>query len=214
MKRLAYLVALLPIVATANEATFTGGFLGGEINANKQDFSIPYSELGYTRDGNLKAKSSSKTGLALLGGYGFDLGNNFIGTLEGKISITGTKVQAEGDCTYYSYCSNEGTVSREYLNISMGYLQGYNIADTVMPYAKVSLNSAILDVTDLPYNTSSVAKQSDVTGVYGFGYGFGAKLSLTPDLELGAEWLKTSMRGSNSLKVRNKTTGMNLNYKF
>jgi opacity protein-like surface antigen len=212
MKKLLCLAALLPTVTLAGEAPFTGGFLGGEINFNKQDFSIPYDELGYGYyfDGKYTAKSSNTTGFAVLGGYGFDYGNDFIGIIEGKLSVTGTKVKGERLC----YRCENGKIAREYLNVSTGYLQGYRITDRVLPYVKVSLNTAVLDVKDLPYNSSRVSKEDDITGVYGFGYGFGAKVALNSDLELGAEWLKTDMRGSNHLKVKNKTVGVNLVYKF
>lgn len=205
MKKLALLSLLMANVAFAGEAPFIGGFLGAELNSVKSKFSMPNDELGfYYREGNLTAKSSNSTGFALVGGYGFDLDSDFIIQMEGKLRINNAKTKNE----------EYGKITREYTSLGLGAIVGYRIADRVMSYIKGSFESAVLDVSDLPYNSYRVSKESDATAAIGFGYGAGVKVAISNDFELGAEWLKTDLRGQDHLKVKNTIIGFNGVYKF
>lgn len=204
MKKIA--IAALFSLGLANMASasdnFTGWFVGGEINSTKQEFSIPYSELGYHQiQGNLTATSSRQLGIAILGGYGFDFAGDFVGQIEGKIRSGGTKTKAYGE-----------TVSKEDFSMSVAYLQGYRISPQMLPYIKVGVSGSSFTMNnDITANSNYKFEDS---GAVGIGYGLGFKYAITPDVELGVEYYKANLKAKNNIKFKSDTVAVNAVYRF
>lgn len=207
MKRLALLSVLsffsVNALAENNPSAFSGFYFGGELASTKQEFSVPYSELRASNlSGNFKADGSRGTRFGVVTGYGFDYGANFVGLAEAKLSFSNVKTKNE-----------LGDVSKEKIATSLAYLQGYRIADKLLPYVKVSFDVSTFDVNNdaiYPRNGVEVANE----GAFGFGFGAGVRYAITPDFNLGAEYHKVTLKGKNDIKIKTDTVSLIGTYRF
>lgn len=207
MKRLALLSTLslfsVNTLAENNASAFSGFYFGGELASTKQEFSVPYSELQVSRlNGNFKANGSRGTRFGVVTGYGFDYGANFVGLAEAKLSFSNVKTK-----------NALGDVTKEKVATSLAYLQGYRIADKLLPYVKVSFDVSTFDVNNdaiYPKNNVEVANE----GAFGFGFGAGIRYAITPDFNLGAEYHNVALKGKNNIKIKTDTISLIGTYRF
>ena len=207
MKRYAILSILglfsVNALAETEARAFSGFYFGGEISSTKQEFSIPYSELRVSNlSGNFTANGSRAARLGIVTGYGFDYGADFVGLAEAKIAISNAKTKNE-----------LGEVTKEKFATSLAYLQGYRIANKLLPYVKVSFDASSFDVNNdaiYPKNGVEVAN----AGAWGIGFGAGLRYSVTPDFNLGVEYHKVTLKGQNDIKIKTNNLGLIGTYRF
>lgn len=207
MKRLMLLSVLslfsVNALAENNANAFSGFYLGGEISSAKQTFSVPYSELRVSNlPGDFEANGSRGARLGVVTGYGFDYGANFVGLAEAKLAVSTVKTKNE-----------LGNVTKERVATSLAYLQGYRIANVLLPYVKVSLDVSTFDVNNdaiQPKNGVEVANE----GAFGFGFGGGVRYAVTPDFNLGVEYHKVTLKGKNEIKIKTNAVSLIGTYRF
>lgn len=150
------------------------------------------------------------TGVGALVDYGFDYGNNFVGLVEGKVKFNSSKLVDRKDE------DSQTTVSEKW-RASVSYLQGYRVLPDLLPYVKVGYVAAKFDAKDVESSTTeSGSYRSEVnkaeTGS-GFGFGAGVKYAVSSNFEVGAEYLRTSIKFDGE-KVKGNTFGANATYRF
>lgn len=185
MKKLLATTLLLavPFAASAT-GNFTGWHVGGELNTVK-----------YTMHGEMQGHSSQGAGIAVLGGYGFDFGHNFIGIVEAKVKAGNAKITDE---------NNE--VLKEKYQVSVAYLQGYRINDNILPYIKVGASASYLDHSNDGYENN---------GIRGFDYGAGVKYAVNENISVGVDFTRHNLHGQdNEIKFRGNQFGFNVTYHF
>lgn len=197
---LATLIATSALSAQAN-SPFTGWYVGGEIVSSKHTFKI-YSDETTGKNG---------TGFAILGGYGFEFGENFVGLAEAKLKFGGSKSTAKYETrSYFGYHSEDKTATEENYQLSLAYLQGYRI-DNFLPYIKISANTASYDIN------STFADNGGIEGETAFGAGIGAgiKYAINDNLTAGIEYHHIFFRDLNGdIKLPTSNIGLNISYGF
>ncbi|MFU2059209.1 outer membrane protein [Avibacterium volantium] len=201
-----YLVAtLLSSTALFAQAEgFSGFYVGGEVDFNKQSFSIPWEELDYNYyDGNYTGSSSRSVGAGVVGGYMFDYGNNFVGIVEGKISFPNNKTEDD--------LGNE--IAKENFRVGVHYLQGYQL-DRFLPYVKIGVEAGSFTMNeDNPeFRNSNVYFENH--GAVGFSYGFGVKTKITDNFVAGLDYSRVTLKAKNSIEFKSNTIGVNFSYLF
>lgn len=188
--------------AEENKLPFTEGYLGIELNSTKQKFSVPLAELGWNSNETSEAQSSRKAILGLMGGYGIDFGNDFVGLVEAKLRFNNAKTKS-----YDTY------VTKSYFESEFAYLQGFRINNVALPYVKLGANALLFKLNDDQINRSRVQQQRDGIAV-GLSYGAGVRFNLSQGLNLGIEYSKANLRDSNKMRFKNDNLGLNLTYHF
>ncbi|OOF81264.1 hypothetical protein BKG92_09330 [Rodentibacter ratti] len=184
MKKLIITTLLvLPVAASAVD-NFTGWHIGGELSTAK-----------YSMTGTTKGSGSQGVGLAIIGGYGFDFGQNFVGIIEGRFKISNAKITDEDDETF-----------KEKYQASIAYLQGYRITENIMPYIKVGGSVSQIDYSSDKY---------EGVGVRGIDYGLGVKFAIDKNLAMGVDFTRHNLGGEdNSVKFKGNRFALNLSYQF
>ncbi|MCQ9120534.1 hypothetical protein BKG95_00100 [Rodentibacter pneumotropicus] len=174
---------VLPVAASAVD-NFSGWHIGGELSTVK-----------YSMTGEVKGSGSQGTGLAIIGGYGFDFSQNFVGIIEGKFKLSNAKITDEDDETL-----------KEKYQASIAYLQGYRITENIMPYIKVGASVSQIDYSSDKY---------EGVGVRGIDYGLGVKYAIDKNLALGVNFTRHNLAGGDdSVKFKGNRFGLNLSYRF
>ncbi len=169
-KQLALLIlsSLIPAAAMAAD-NFTGVGVGAEVETTKYKVNDVKGEQ--TGAGNLKAD------------YGFNMGGNFVGSVETKAKINKTD----------AFETSVGNLEQKD-KYSVGYAQGYRVTDDLMPYAKAEyINSKFSGVG------------FDDRG-QGFGVGVGAKYNVAQNVEVGAEYVHSRLKVKDASNNNNKET--------
>ncbi|WP_080737522.1 outer membrane protein [Gallibacterium anatis] len=190
---------MTPILSQATN--FEGGYLGGELGFNKQSFSIPAEEIGYFSNGNYTGSSSRSVGISVIGGYAFDYGNNFIGMVEGKLSIPNNKVKDDAG----------EEIAKENFRVGLHYLQGYQI-DNILPYVKVGVEAGNFDMNESNSNFNRVTFEN--SGAFGFSYGLGMKVKLADNLIAGLDYSRVTLKAKNEIEFKSNSLGLNVSYLF
>ncbi|OZN24460.1 hypothetical protein CFY87_08280 [Actinobacillus seminis] len=200
MKRLLTYLSLSALFSTsaiaAEKSAFTGFYFGGELSSVKQEFSVPYSELGYVQEGKFIANGSRGTRFGVVTGYGFDMGGNFVGLGEAGISVSNVKTK----------------VTKEQFATSLAYLQGYRIANKVLPYVKVSVNASSFDINNeaIPSHYAVIEN----SGAFGFGIGGGIRANLSDNFDVGIEYNQYTLKGKDDIKIKTKSVALTAVYHF
>lgn len=171
MKKLTVLATILlstSALAAPVGQTFTGVGVGVDLTTVKY------------KSGDLKGKQA--TGANLVVDYGFDQGNELVGLVEGKAKLGSTKIFND---------------TKQKSQFSLGYKQGYRIAD-VMPYAKINYN---------------VSKVGDIGSFKGFGYGAGVKYAVSSNIEVGAEYTRENLKRKGD-KLKGNAFAGSVGYRF
>ncbi|WP_185711672.1 outer membrane protein [Conchiformibius steedae] len=168
MKKVTALVLGALMSASVLAAPTGKSFTGGSVGV----------EVGTTK---YKIKNSSTSGkstkdFTLTGGYAFEYGDSqLIGEVGAKAKLPSSKAFTYGQT---------GEV-KEQQRLSVGYSQGYRVTNDLMPYAKVDyIHSRFKD------NLSSSKVSAN-----GMGVGVGAKYQVAPNVEVGAEYMHSRLRG-------------------
>lgn len=157
------------IAAPAGQ-TFVGPSIGLQLNSEK----FKNSDVG----GDAKRSTS----VELIGDYGFDFGNNFVGLAQAGIQLGKSSKIAE----YY------GSNLKRTRNFSIGYAQGYRVLPNLLPYVKLNYDYG---KAKWSYGDSGTVK--------GFGYGVGAKYALSQNVELGVEYTRQHSKDSDNTAKSN-----------
>lgn len=174
---------VLPVAASAVN-NFTGWHIGGELSTAK-----------YSMNGEVKGSGSQGAGLAIIGGYGFDFSQNFVGVIEGKFKISNAKITDKDNETF-----------KEKYQASIAYLQGYRISENIMPYIKVGGSVSQIDYSSDRYEGA---------GVRGIDYGFGVKYAVDKNLAVGIDFTRHNLAGDDdSVKFKGNRFALNLSYQF
>lgn len=202
MKKITFALLALGSISTASaNGVFEGWSFGAELNTTKHAFSVSNAAISAGQTGKFTAKGSHKTGVAVVGGYGFALGqSDFVGQVEGKIRTAESHTRAQN-----------ARISKEKWGASVAYAQGYRLSN-VMPYVKVSLNSSAFSTNqDALCGTRCTIGNHAARGI---GVGGGVKYAVNPQVELGADYHRTYLKGRNSIKIKTETVGVNAAYRF
>lgn len=202
MKKTIFALLALGAVGSASaNTTFTGWFVGAEVNTTKHKFSVPKSSVYAGNSGEYSAKGSHKAGVAVVGGYSFQYGNSdFVGQVEGKIRTGGSKSKLDGQA-----------VSKEKYGASITYVQGYRL-NNVMPYLKVSANNSAFTTNDDVLCATNC--RIDNQAARGIGYGAGVKYAIDQNVEVGAEYHRANLKGRQGIKLKTETISANAAYRF
>lgn len=175
-KQLAVLIlsSLIPTAAMADN--FTGASVGMDVETTK--YKVKDSDL-----------SGKNTGSAILkGDYGFDMGNNLVGTVEARAKLNSSKAFDDTDI-------------KQRDKYSVGYQQGYRVTKDLMPYAKVE------------YINSKFKEDGNSTRFNGYGVGVGAKYAVTDNVEVGTEYVYSQLKKDDT-KLRGNTVSAGVAYRF
>jgi hypothetical protein len=126
----------------------------------------------------------------LKGDVGFDMGNNLVGAVEAKANLNKSD----------AFDTNGVKISQKD-KYSIGYQQGYRVTKDLMPYAKAEY----------------INSKFDDARANGYGVGMGAKYAVTDNVELGAEYVHSRLKGNGSasdLKLRGNTVSAGVAYRF
>ncbi|MCW9717499.1 outer membrane protein [Avibacterium sp. 21-599] len=206
MKNLLKVTLLTSALASAASLSyakdFSGFYIGGALDLNKQSFSVPVQELGYHYDdGNYTGSSSRSVGVGIVGGYMFDYGNNFVGIIEGKISLPNNKTEDD--------LGNE--IAKENFRVGVHYLQGYQL-DRFLPYVKIGVEAGSFTMNEDNPAFRNVYVEDH--GAVGFSYGFGVKTKITDNLVAGLDYSRVTLEAKNSIEFKSNTIGLNISYLF
>lgn len=123
------------------------------------------------------------SGANLIVDYGIDYGDDFVGIVEAKTKLGSSKI------------FNDTKQKSQY---SLGYEQGYRVLPDLLPYIKAN------------YNFSKV---SEVGTFKGLGYGAGVKYAVSNDIEIGAEYLRSNLKYSDT-KLKGNAFSASAAYRF
>ncbi|WP_109428535.1 porin family protein [Aggregatibacter kilianii] len=153
--------------------------------------------------GTTKYKDAKRiSNVDLIGDYGIDYGNNLVGVIEGKLKLNNSTLHNENGINYHHKLT-------EKTRLGVSYLQGYRVTPNVLPYAKLGLQTTKFK-REVRHG-SRYATHSDTQN--GIGFGAGVKASLTPNFELGVEYLRTHDKFDGE-KLRGNTFSTNATYRF
>ena len=186
MKKHIFLAAILAATSSfslAEGTNFTGFGAGAEIGTTK------YSDL------HSDAESKRMTDINLVGSYGFVFPNTeLVGQVEAKYKVGSSKVY-----------DDEGGVMKVKRSWSAGYLQGYRVTPTIMPYVKLAY-------------VSNKYQDEVVSKAHGVGYGVGAKFVVAPNVEVGAEFVQARLKdndpGEDKTKFKSNSFNLGVAYRF
>lgn len=165
------------------ERKFSGWLVGAETNVSKYDLKH-YKNID----------SKSGVGLNVVGAYGFEFGDsNLIGQIQERIGFGSASIKGGAE------------ELKERFSSSLSYMQGYRIADVLMPYAKISFDLTYFDTNEVVISSGSA---------YGVGFGGGVKFAVSENLELGVEYNRMNLRGEDDLKFKGDHVALNLGYRF
>ena len=171
---------------------FEGWFVGGEVN------SVRFNKLKVDSRDMKVTNVSRGTGLNVIGSFGFSFGNSdFVGNIQERIGF--------GNASLEGYGERFAERFKEEFSSSLSYMQGYRIANVLMPYAKVSY--------DITYFNTDERNISSGTA-YGVGIGGGLKFSISDNLEMGMEYSRMHLRGKDEIKLKGDNVALNLGYRF
>lgn len=184
--------------------TFSGGYLGSEISHNKQSFSVPLNEIGYSNtsgENTYTGKGTNSIGLSIIGGYMFNYGNHFVGAIEGKLSIPNNETKD----------NKEYKIAKEHFRTEINYLQGYQI-NSFLPYVKLGIASGYFSMNE--DNPAFKYIDFENNSAIGFNYGLGSKIKLNNNFVVGVDYNKVILRAANSIKFKSTSIGVNIVYFF
>jgi opacity protein-like surface antigen len=173
-------VSATTLAAPAGQ-TFVGPSIGLQVNSEK------YS-VGDT-DADFKHFSSFN----LIGDYGFDFGNDFVGLVQGSVQLGKSNKVASDD---------SGTLKRKN-NFMIGYAQGYRILPSLLPYIKLDYN----------FGKTKWSDTGDNFKVKGFGYGLGTKFAISQNVELGVEYMRHHLKADGD-SFKSNTFSFLVSYRF
>ncbi|MBN6066296.1 porin family protein [Aggregatibacter actinomycetemcomitans] len=153
--------------------------------------------------GTTKYKDAKRTSnVDLIADYGIDYGNNFVGIIEGKLKLNKSTLHDNSGPGYHYKLTEKA-------RLGVSYLQGYRVTPNILPYAKVGLQTTKFksEWRDGGYSST----HSDTKN--GIGFGAGVKAALTPNFELGVEYLRTHDKFEGA-KIRGNTFSTNATYRF
>ena len=187
MKKLT-LLALSAAVLVSTSAVASSDFTGFGIGVG----------VGTTKYKNAKRISN----VDLIADYGIDYGNDFVGIIEGKLKLNKSTLH-DNNASGYRGKLNEKA------RLGVSYLQGYRVTPSILPYAKVGVQTAKFESEVRTRNYS--ATHSDTKN--GIGFGAGVKVNLVPDFELSLEYLRTHNKFDGQ-KLRGNVYSTNATYRF
>lgn len=179
------------VLAAPTGKSFTGASVGVEIGTTK-----------YKIKGSDTSGKNTKD-LTLTGGYAFEYGDSqLVGEVGGKAKVPASKAFT------YEKEGKEGKV-KEQQRLSVGYSQGYRVTDDLMPYAKV----------DYIHSRFKDNLGGDKVSANGVGVGVGAKYQVAPNVEVGAEYMHSRLRGEKDSdgyrpKLQGNSFSTGVSYRF
>ncbi|MCQ9123670.1 porin family protein [Rodentibacter caecimuris] len=185
------------------EGNFTGFSVGTELSSTKHTFEIP----GF----GVSANSSNKASIGVFGQYGFDFAGDFVGIGEIKLRTGGSKASSKTcyETTRYGAACFGTPISKETFNIGIAYLQGYRVADSILPYIKIGGEISSFDLG------KKVSQYTEGSSLFGVAYGAGIKYALTENVEAGVEYTQTRLRNVESdIKAKVNKIALNVAYRF
>ncbi|MGR6982136.1 porin family protein [Testudinibacter sp. P27/CKL/0425] len=192
---LATLIAVGVVASSAVQAvpagqTFVGPSVGLNLATNKG-----------TSSGGTEVSFKRFTSLNLIGDYGFDYGNDFVGLPYASIKLFGDKL-GQSDTLNISNSSRNKIEQRDHY--TLGYAQGYRITPNLLGFGKLNYNYSEIKFENL---------NNDKRNFKGFGYGAGVRYALDSDIELGVEYIRSNLKhGDDKLKLN--TFDFSASYRF
>ncbi|MDK4528611.1 porin family protein [Kingella kingae] len=152
-------------------------------------------DTGVTNYTNVEgSKNSNATNL--VGSYGFEFPDTpLVGQAELKYKLGSSKID------------DAGTKSKHLWNAN--YVQGFRVTNDLMPYAKVGYATGKFTGTDEDGAFSVRAR--------GIIYGVGAKYAVAPNVEVGAEYVRSNLKVrdcDSDCKVKSNNVNVGVGYRF
>lgn len=206
MKKSFVILALASMVSSPVFAENFKGFAVG-IDAEARKYRLD------TEDEKLK-KSATVPHLSVSYGTGQD---RLVGIAEAKIAATKNKVMEEADLLLVDEEGEAFPVSgkvEQKNELALGYLVGYKVTEQFVPYGQVDYRVAQVKYQD----TSTEMPEANRTlkdNMKGFGFGLGAKYAITPNVEIGAEYLHSRLKTQKEKdKVNSHNVSLGAAYRF
>lgn len=164
--------------------------------AHAAPFSGPIvgAQVDFTRYRDAGTAEKTATSPNLLVGYGFDYGNRFIGEVNAEVQL--------GKSSKAAIDEYDGAEMKRKSHTALAYQHGYLINPNLLGYGKVRYS----------YGKMEWDNEGDFT-VKGPGIGLGAKYALTPNVEVGAEYVFDRISDGDH-RVNTHNVGINLGYRF
>ena len=175
---LALSAAIVSTTAIASDVNFTDLGIGVGVGTTKYE--------GAKRIANIDA----------IVDYGLQLDENVVGIVEGKLKAHDSKLQDNA----YGRFEQRG-------RLGVGYLLGYKVAPSILPYAKLS--GEVVKFKKYAHDGSYSASDTNL----GYGFGAGVKAAVVPNFELGVEYLRTGHRFE-STNIKGNTFSTSATYRF
>lgn len=205
MKKSFVILALASMVSSPVFAENFKGFAVG-IDAEARKYRLD------TEDEKLK-KSATVPHLSVSYGTGQD---RLVGIAEAKIAATKNKVMEEADLLLVDEEGEAFPVSgkvEQKNELALGYLVGYKVTEQFVPYGKVDYRLSQVKHTVQSLETQDSESLKD--NMKGFGFGLGAKYAITPNVEIGAEYLHNRLKTQKSKdKVSSHNVSLGAAYRF
>ena len=153
--------------------------------------------------GTTKYKDAKRiSNVDLIGDYGIDYGHNLVGIVEAKLKLNSSTLHV--DPYGYSHLKIKETT-----RLGVSYLQGYRVTPNVLPYAKIGVQTSKFkgEYREPGYSATSSETKN------GIGFGAGVKASLTPNFELGLEYLRSHTK-FDGYKLKGNSFTTNATYRF
>lgn len=206
MKKSFVLFALASMVSSPVFAeNFKGFAVGIDAEARKYRFDLS--------DGEKLKKSATVPHLSLSYGTGQD---RLVGIAEAKITATKNKVVDEDVLLEDEETGDTYPVSgkiEQKNELAVGYLVGYKVTEQFVPYGKVDYRLSQVKHTIQSLEVAESESLKD--NMKGFGFGLGAKFAVTPNVEVGAEYLHNRLKTQKSKdKVYSHNVSLGAAYRF
>lgn len=206
MKKSFVILALTSMISSPVFAENFKGFAVG-IDAEARKYRMDLA------DGKKLKKSATVPHLSVSYGTGQD---RLVGIAEAKVAATKNKVMEADDLLFVDEDGETYPVSgkiEQKNELALGYLVGYKVTEQFVPYGKVDyrLSQVKHTVKSLEIAESESLKDN----MKGFSFGLGAKYAVTPNVEVGAEYMHNRLKTQKSEdKVYSHNVSLGAAYRF